>query len=249
MKIYLFFFCRDFKDDVQKLELNFLAELGLAWGKEEMGSYYLSPKVIGRTQGNNELLEKFLKRNPEQRHKFAATEPEVRKTITATSNKYEKSVFLAMGPLNRGSGADGRTIHTGVLIVLNDTKGKICNYYSKKIINYSIHLIIIIYFFFLDYYFNPMTREDAAGSPHLAIVKARAEMPKDSNGRAVIKMAFGEQTRSRDCPKRCLVFIAKFFEGEEEVKKRFTVTYDYIQRKLFIRNKFISNQRLCLVFF
>ncbi|CAM6032160.1 unnamed protein product [Sphagnum compactum] len=104
----------DFKDDVQKLELNFLAELGLAWGKEEMGSYYLSPKVIGRTQRNNELLEKFLKRNPEQRNKFAATETEVRKTITATSNKYEKSVFLAMGPLNRGSGADGRTIHTGL---------------------------------------------------------------------------------------------------------------------------------------
>jgi hypothetical protein len=106
--------------------------LGLAWGKEEMGSYYLSPKVIGRTQRNNELLEKFLKRNPEQRHKFAATETEVRKTITATSNKYEKSVFLAMGPLNRGSGADGRTIHTGVLIVINDAKGKICNYYLKK---------------------------------------------------------------------------------------------------------------------
>jgi len=231
-KIYLFF-CRDFKDDVQKLELNFLAELSLARGKEEMGSYYLSPKVIGRTQRNNELLEKFLKRNPEQRHKFAATETEVCKTIIATSNKYEKSVFLAMGPLNRGSGADGRTIHTGVLIVINDARGKICNYYLKKIINYLIHSTIIIYFFLLDYYFNPMTREDAAGSLHLTIVKARAEMPKDSNGRAVIKMAFGEHTRSRDCLERCLVFIAKFFEAEEEVKERFTVTYDCVQRKLF----------------
>jgi hypothetical protein len=56
-------------------------------------------------------------------------------------------------------------------------------------------------------------------------------MPKNSNGRAVIKMAFGEQTKSRDCLERCLVFIAKFFEGEEEVKEGFTVTYDCIQRK------------------
>jgi hypothetical protein len=48
-----------------------------------------------------------------------------------------------MSPLNRGSGADGRTIHTGVLIVINDAKGKTHNYYFKKI-NYLIHPIIII---------------------------------------------------------------------------------------------------------
>jgi hypothetical protein len=48
-----------------------------------------------------------------------------------------------MSSLNRGSGADGRAIHTGVLIVINDAKGKTSNYYFKKI-NYLIRPIIII---------------------------------------------------------------------------------------------------------
>ncbi len=60
------------------------------------------------------------------RNRFVATEIETRKVISFVPNKYEKSAFLVMGPISRGSGADGSTIHTGAFIVENDGKSKTC---------------------------------------------------------------------------------------------------------------------------
>jgi hypothetical protein len=72
--------------------------------------------------------------------------------------------------------------------------------------------------FYLDYCFNLLNSEDAAESPPKAIVNARHALSKDSEGRATLKVAYGDQVSSRDCLERCLIFIAKFFENEEEIK-------------------------------
>ena len=77
-----------------------------------------------------------------------------------------------------------------------------------------------------------MRRESAADSPLWAIVKARASMQKDSNARALIKMAFGDQTHSRDCLERSLIFIARFFEEEGSVKETFISDFDCITKKM-----------------
>jgi hypothetical protein len=123
-KILIFF--RNFKDDVQNKELDFLIKLGEIWNKDGDLKFFLSPEVIGRSQFNTELLEGFLVRNPHQRKRFMANDTDASKKISTASRRYLTSAFLAFCPMGRRLGASGRTIHTYVLIVTNENNFKTC---------------------------------------------------------------------------------------------------------------------------
>jgi hypothetical protein len=57
-------------------------------------------------------------------------------------------------------------------------------------------------------------------------------MQKDNNARALIKMAFGDQSHSRDCLEKSLIFIARFLEEKDDIKREFRSDFDCITKKI-----------------
>jgi hypothetical protein len=90
-----------------------------------------------------------------------------------------------------------------------------------------------LYFFFLDYCFNPMSGEDAAEFPPKAIVNARLALPKDSEGRATLKVAYGDQVSSPHCSEN----VSSSSPSSSKMKKKWRKYLPSLQRhKIYLIN-------------